>query len=131
MLFERPSFGKNDLGGIVDFLWGGKFDFQELFDINTCSGLILPRFKSDPKNVKRFWDGSVPEFVARYTGSAITNMREFQIVNRHMNCPFALAEKLAKQSAGEADDGFQVVAPKRSRNYYPSEKERKVISGVQ
>jgi hypothetical protein len=79
VLFERASFGKNDLGGLVDFLWGGKFDFRELFNISTCGELILPRFKSNSNtNSRRFWDGSRPEFISRYHGKAISNLREFE-----------------------------------------------------
>lgn len=80
VLFERPSFGKTDLGGLVDFLWGGKFDFRELFNLDTESSLIEPRYGSniDTKtNMKNFWDGSRPDFVSKYKGRAITTMKEY------------------------------------------------------
>jgi hypothetical protein len=44
VLFERPSFGKNSLGGKVDYLWGGKFEYSELYNINIWSDLIEPRY---------------------------------------------------------------------------------------
>lgn len=28
VLFDEPSFGKNDLGGLCDNLWGYKFQFK-------------------------------------------------------------------------------------------------------
>jgi hypothetical protein len=60
VLFERPSFGKNDLGGKVDYLWGGKFEFCELFNMDTWPDLIEPRYVKGLPNkviIKRCWDG--------------------------------------------------------------------------
>lgn len=33
VFFDEPSFGKSDLGGLCDNLWGGKFDFRELLNL--------------------------------------------------------------------------------------------------
>jgi hypothetical protein len=33
VLFEKPSFGKVDLGGLCDNLWGSKFSFKQLLNL--------------------------------------------------------------------------------------------------
>lgn len=37
VLFENPSFGKDNLGGLVDYLWGGEYYYSELFNIDWWS----------------------------------------------------------------------------------------------
>ena len=34
VIFEKPAFGKVDLGGLCTNLWGGKFRFKELLNID-------------------------------------------------------------------------------------------------
>lgn len=56
-------------------------------------------------------------------------MNQFQKINRYINCPFVLAEKMARAAKGETDDGFQIVTPKHNlRNFYPTDTERNVIN---
>lgn len=33
VLFDEPSFGKSDLGGLCDNLWGSKFEFKQLLNL--------------------------------------------------------------------------------------------------
>ncbi len=35
VLFENPSFGKSSLKGLCDNLWGGKFNFRDLFNVSA------------------------------------------------------------------------------------------------
>lgn len=35
VIFDKPSFGKTDLGGLCSNLWGAKFRFKELLNIET------------------------------------------------------------------------------------------------
>ena len=41
--FDEASFGKNDLGGLCDNLWGGKFEFRELLNLTTWPELFTER----------------------------------------------------------------------------------------
>ena len=34
VMFEKPSFGKTDLGGLCSNLWGGKFRFKEILNLD-------------------------------------------------------------------------------------------------
>ncbi len=45
-MFYRPSFGKNDLGGICSELWAGKFEERDLFNLTTWSECMAPRKKT-------------------------------------------------------------------------------------
>jgi hypothetical protein len=90
VLFERPSFGKNDLGGKVDYLWGGKFDFCELFNLDMWPDLIEPRYEKGSPNkttLRDCWDGDAPEFIARFKNKAITSMKDYQTLGKEIDLP--------------------------------------------
>lgn len=83
VIFERPSFGKSDLGGKVDCLWGGKFSFHDLFNMSVWPALIEPRFVNDVPttiNVKEQWNGSAPEFVTAFRNRAVTTAGEYMML---------------------------------------------------
>lgn len=77
VLFERPSFGKDDLGGLVDFLWGGCYNYEELFNIDTWPIDIEPRGNSEKDKIG--WDGRPP----RYLNSGNTNQKPQVVENKN------------------------------------------------
>lgn len=49
VLFKKPSFGKGNMNGICDELWGGKFSERQLFNFHTWPSKFESR---PPGNVK-------------------------------------------------------------------------------
>lgn len=48
VIFDKPSFGKTDLGGLCSNLWGGKFRFKELLNIE-----LWPEFFRERQETKK------------------------------------------------------------------------------
>jgi hypothetical protein len=132
VLFERPSFGKNDLGGKVDYLWGGKFEYCELYNMDTWPDLIEPRFVNGSLNkitIKRCWDGQAPEFVAKFKGAAVNSLKDYKLLVSTVNLPYSTLEEFMNK---QDKDEFQVVVDKRNRHrtFYPKDDEKKLIDDV-
>ena len=49
VIFSKPSFGKNDLNGLCTNLWGGKFRYKDLMNLDTW--LICFRERRNPKSI--------------------------------------------------------------------------------
>ena len=82
VLFEQPSFGKDDLGGLVDYLWGGSYTFDQLFNIDSWVDYLEPREGGD----KPGFDLQEPRFV---------NSDEFHYKKKSEVVDFDNYEKLA------------------------------------
>ena len=55
VLFDEPSFGKGDLGGLCDNLWGGKFEFRQLLNLTTWPSQFVERIKKPTFSEKNGW----------------------------------------------------------------------------
>ena len=43
VFFDEPSFGKGDLGGLCENLWGAKFEYRELLNLSIWPDLFTER----------------------------------------------------------------------------------------
>lgn len=43
VIFEKSSFGKNDLSGLCSNLWGAKFRFKDLLNLETWPEMFKER----------------------------------------------------------------------------------------
>ncbi len=79
VIFEKPSFGKGDLNGLCDNLWGGKFRYKDLMNLDTWAKCF--RERQDTKKVleNKGWVDSMTPFMPRFKSNPIKNFNDFEM----------------------------------------------------
>ena len=78
VFFDEPSFGKNDLNGLCDNLWGGKFDFRDLLNLTTWPELFAERIKGTQAE-RLGWNDSVKAYEPNYKFKPLEEFKDLEV----------------------------------------------------
>jgi hypothetical protein len=79
VFFDEPSFGKGDLGGLCDNLWGAKFDFRELLNLSTWPSLFSERVKGSNQQERLGWNDNVEAFYPKYKSKPFQDFQDIKV----------------------------------------------------
>lgn len=77
VIFEKPSCGKTDLGGLCTNLWGGKFRFKQLLNIELWPKYFRERGETKSKLENSGWIDTMKVFYPRFKSNPIHNFNDF------------------------------------------------------
>ena len=79
VFFDEPSFGKGDLGGLCENLWGAKFEFRELLNLTLWPSLFTERIKGGTQQEKLGWNGVMDEYLPKYMSKPLSSFHDFKV----------------------------------------------------
>ena len=79
VFFDEPSFGKGDLGGLCNNLWGAKFDFRELLNLYTWPALFSERVKGSSQHERLGWNDNVEAFYPKYASKPLQDFQDIKV----------------------------------------------------